>query len=613
MLNILLCLALITSCSFKKEEKKDRSSKDQLRTDITQDTTDSDGDGVTDQDELKASTDPFIADVPTFQGEFFKELKVNIELYNKISKGYENIKWVIKDGKTKLSWEAEEMPSPHGSLYMETLLKNYATNVSFKKNNFRFFDYNEGIFSYSSPNLFEDTLFSISNQLIGLSRQGYQINRAEAVILSKFQITSKKYQSFRNPVFDIYYKSKNREGLIFIESKRIDGTYSFNEDNDVYIHFESTDPQIINEALLSGGASFFLKLRDFVIYDTGETYSSILEKVQSKSVPVTIAYTQQGEAEKTTVETIYVGINGEPKRLKEILKISLKDEVLMTDLSIDQVRGLSNRIRSYGESGQNETLKWFVGASDIEDNVYSHKFNPNQGIGLAYISDKKIEKKPIFVSRSTLSNGLSSTSGKLPSETKGLKIKITPQRLLEPFEKTTRVTLPNCGHGNWDVNQIHYNQINLAWAKKEDQLRSHLLKDGFIKIHTGRGSLIEDNIGKLTREGFLTVTDLNPGDNIEIALSNKIAEELSRERTQVSVDIHLRPTSVVINDGAMTQVGGTCTRLDSDRPHGIEGGPRGGGSGMTDGYEKKVSESGMGFQVGREEVQYDLDIHVFAY
>jgi hypothetical protein len=125
----------------------------------------------------------------------------------------------------------------------------------------------------------------------------------------------------------------------------------------------------------------------------------------------------------------------------------------MTDTSIDQVRSLSNRQRSLGDSGLNETLKWYVGSSEIEDNIYKYLFKPNQGIGLAYLSDKKTEKMPIFVSRTILTNGTIASSGLLPGETRGIKIKLVSQKILTPFEKIVRFKKEECGIGNWQQNE----------------------------------------------------------------------------------------------------------------------------------------------------------------
>ena len=601
---LLMCLLVLSSCSFKKKNDANTSqTKNQIESQTTE--SDSDGDGVTDADEITRGSDPFLADIPTFSGDFFEEMEVKLELYNKLNNGYVSIDWKTIDGKTKFSWEEEDRISASGGLYMETLLKSYAGNFNFKKNNFKFYDYNEGIFSYSSPVFFEDSLFSISDKLLSLQRKGYEINRAEATILSAFQINSKKYVSFRNPVFDIYYKSRNHEGLIFIESKRIDGTYSFNEENKVNIHFESFDSKIIDESLLSGGASFFLKLRDFTVYETNEDYSSILERVQISSVPVTIAYTS--EDKKSIVETLYVGTRGNPESLQSILIKAFKKDVLMTSTSIDQIRGLSNRSQSYEGTGLNETIKWYVGSSHIEDNVYSYLFKPNEGIGLAYISDKKVEKKPIFVSRITLATTQhSASSGKLPFETRDLKIKFVPLTLQVPVEKYITVVLPNCPKDqNWETNQVTYKKVVEGWADKIKDFAGLFPADAYLAIKTAKGSILEGNLQALVKDKFLIINK-DSGNGFSLTLSASIAQQVQKEKSQVSVEVLLVPKKVNIDIGRLDITGQVCQKEtpDTQGTGHIKSGSNAGPAGVNMG----VGVSGVGF-----EYKYDLDIHFFSY
>ena len=607
MKTFFIFILLFSSCSFKPEniEKKEKERK---QSEVQAQSLDSDGDGVSDQEETKSGSDLFIADIPSFEGDLFSEMKVRVHFYNKTTKSVVPISWVIKDEKIKLSWEEEERRSSPGRPYMDALLKNYATGVDFKKNNFKFFDYNEGVFSHSSPVIYEDSLFSISEKTLSLQREGFELNRGEATIRSQFKINSKKFTSFRNPVFDIYYKSKNREGLIFIESKRIDGTYSFNEENEVYVVFETFDQKIINDTFLSGGASFFLKLRDFTIYDTDERYSSILEKVQASSVPVTISYPENENSQKSNVETIYIGTAGKTETLKSILKKGLKDAVLMTNTSIDQIRNFSNRQRSYENSGQNETLKWYVGSSEIADNIYSYQFGPNQGIGLAYLSDKKTEKMAIYVSRTSLTNGIVASSGLLPSEAKNLKIKIVPRKILSPFENIVRFKKNDCGKGNWQVNEVTYEKIQLDYKNELNKASELIQRDGILRISSAKGIILEGNLGELFREELIQLSETDSKPDLEISLSKKILAELFKNRTQVTVEILLSPFRKTIRNGVINKISENCKFEHYDPPRGVDGG-RGGGMN----YNKINDFSGMGFSGEGVETEYDIDLHIFSY
>ncbi len=608
-------LTLLLACSFQPDSKnKYNPPQGEKATPAQSSNLDSDGDGETDSEEEKAGSDKFVADIPSFEGGLFDEMKLKVDLYNKSDRSTVSFEINIKDNKIRNSWEEIEQNSSQGGIYMESLLKSYATANSFKKNNFKFYDYNDGILSYSSPILYEDSLYLISKELLKYYRSGFELIRATAIIGNKFRINSKKHISYRNPVFDVYYKSKDREGLIFIESKKIDGTYNFNDENKINLHFESFDPKIINEAFLSGGSSFFLKLRDFTIYETNQTYSSILEKVTSVTVPITISTPLGDDFEKSKSETIYVGINPKGENLKSILKKRFKDTVLMTDSSIDKISELSNRQRSFGETGENEILKWIIGVSQISDNVYSYQFRHNEGIGLAYLSDKKTEKMPIYVSRTTLSNGIVSTSGTLPLETNNIKIKVMSQKILTPFERITREVRGDCGRGDWDRNEVTYDLISLDYTNDTSRIHEFLLRDGQITINSSQGAAIQDNIGNLVKSGLLIATKGSTDTELELTISPKLGSELFKTRSQISIGLILTPPSFSIREGARIKIGANCRRMRSESTRGTEVGGRAGGfvdSNQTDSSYK--NNSGFGFSGNGFETEYDLDIHVFSY
>jgi hypothetical protein len=451
--------------------------------------------------------------------------------------------------------------------------------------------------------------------LLELEREGYTINRGDVVILSKFTITSNIYKHFRNPVFDIYYKSKKREGLVFVESKKIDGTYSFNEENKVYISFESFDQSIIDEALISGGASFFLKLKDFTVYDTSEQYISILSNVLAKSIPVTIAYEKNDEGNDFNIETFFVGTNATPTKLSQILKTALKDTVLMTDSSIDQIKGFANKIRTYGESGTNETLKWFVGANTINDNIFSYPFNVNEGISLAYVSDKKLENNPIFLSRLVLDNNIATSStGLLPPEVRNLKIKFTPKKLEIPFEDWETFIRADCPRSDrgYEVNQIHYKRIIPGYVSKISLFKDLSLPNISLSIKSAKGSILEGTLTALINSKIVSLSK-SESNGFIISLSKSVVSSLNKEQGQLTINFNLSVPTVSLNIGHTVITQRQCVeqpRQGCDcAAHGHMK------AGLLSGQKFQQSEffDGNGFSSEIFKHQYDMNIQVLNY
>lgn len=605
---ILALVIILSSCSFKKKDEFSTFKK--LAIDPTQlDPLDCDGDGVQDAEELTSGTEACIADIPTFSGDMFEEMSVVIKFYNKNQGSYETIDWKTKDGISKYSWEEVDRTSKKGGLYLESLVENSAANTDYKRNNFKFSEYTDSLLAYASPQIFEDGLLSISDKIMSFQRNGYEINRAEVTVLSQFKISSNKYETLRNPVFDLYYKSQDQDKLVIIESKGIDGTYSFNEDTKVNIHFDSFETEIIEKAFLSGGAKFFIKLRDFTIYETNENYSSIIQKVRLHSVPVMISQT----AAEGTPETLYVGTSGNAYPLSYILQKAFKDDILMTPISVDKLRGLSNRIQSHEDTGLNETFKWYVASSYKEENIYSHLFKPGEGIGLAYISDKKVEKRPFYVSRAILDSTQSSVkSGNLPIETKDIKITFVPKKFLVPVEKYESVVLPNCPQGNWEINEVSYNKATEGWEERKDQFALALQVDGYISIKTENTIILEGNISALINEQLLIATKaINNG--FSLSLSPKVAQQLQKDRSHTTVQISLKPSSITLNIGELTEVGRLCKEVTEGCDCAGHGGANGGNTKKTRAIHRESLVEATGVSSVDLQNQYDLDIHLFAY
>lgn len=566
---ILVIMILFIGCAKKGEPNREKTDT-RSTSPIEVSTEDSDGDGVLDVIEVKDGSDPMIADVPTFSGDFFKEMTVTLELYNKGSSAYSGLSWAVKNNKIKTSWSDKELDAPAGSLYHERLLKNYAANTQYKKNSFSFMDYNEGVFSHSSPSLYEDSIFEISKAILGSQKNGFTVNRAEVLMLANLTVKSKKFKFLRDPIFDIYYKSRLREGLIFIESKKIDGTYSFNEQNLVYLNFDTNNEKIIYDAILNGGSSLFIKLRDFVVYDNNQRYSEIISVVRTKSIPLTISIPGDQKTAGQS-ETIYVGTNGQSMGLDAVLKRGLKNDVLTTPSSVDQIRDLSNRRRAMGTTGQNENLRWYIGTNGMSDNLYSYKFQVNDGICVSYLSDKRHEKTPIYTVRDILSNSANILkTSKLPPETRGIKIRVVPESYYSPFLKEYSEVRPDCGTGdNWQANSVYYMISRLEWKNDINRFFIDGLDMYQIRLKNNSTTLLTGNLSELINNRLVNFTmgggwaDLTFPDSI-------LSEELSKGGNSLEVELSFQAKGIDLNVGGRREVGRDCRqeRSRNDTDHG---------------------------------------------
>ncbi len=574
---------------------------------------DSDGDLTTDSEEVTKGSDPYVAEAPEFTGDFFNEYKLDLEFYNKATGATDFLTWNVKESKVTFPWDKTVYKIDKSSVYMESLLKSYAVNSGFSENNFRFFDYNDGVFSYSSPVFTENALLSLSNRLLEFERGNFQINRAHLNILTKIKIQYQNFKYFKDPVFDIYYKDKDKQGLVFVESRSLSGTYNFNEDNDIYLDFESLDSNIIRNAFTSGGASFFIKLRDFTIYETDTKYSSILASITAKSVPVTIITTDSAN-DTSNVVTKYIGTNAEPSLLTDILKKAFKENVLLTGNSIDQIDGLANRIRSFGESRSNELLKWFVGANYINDDVFAYKFKPNEGIGLAYLSNKKVERTPISIVTGFINNnGPSFNSNFLPIDTNSFKLLLTPKSLLIPVENVERYIRSDCPRNSrgYEVDRITYERIIHSWSDRTSNFKSLSEENLNLRLISSKGIVLDGTIKSILATDLITSSILANGD-IEYLLSSKLVSILNKISGQKKIELNLQIPTANLNIGATRIVARDCQLSPIDHGGGAAGTTHQ-WSGAPPGMKRQYADTGYGIDSELFKHQYDLNVRIINY
>jgi hypothetical protein len=590
------------SCSFKPNENSFSQEKESTELSI-----DSDGDGLSDSNELKHGTDPLIADLPKINGNYFNQFSIDIDFYNKSLNKFENTKWSFENNKLKLGWTDLEYESTQGSIYMESLLKHSALAYDFKKTHLRIYDFNESVTSFSSPTINEDALINISEKVLELTRDDFTPFSLEAIIQSKFNVQSEKFKSFRKPLFDIYYKSNKQEALKYLDSKELDGTYTFNDEHEIFIDYQSRNPEIIFDAIINGGAKFFLKLRDFTIYETGEKYTEIIKRVQKKSVPITISFFEDDGKSQARVETMYIGLNGANSNLYQIIKTAFKDNILISDGGIDGIEGFFNRERSMSEIGQNESLKWFIGAEFVNENIFEHEFRPNEGIGLAYFSNKRSDSTPLYLSRAILSPDKMANSGKLPLKTSNSKIRIIPKNIQIPVAKKKQIIRGDCGNGRWDVNEVRYNQTFLEWSNRTYDYYEHMFNDIHLKIYNIQGTILDGNLSNLVKRNFLRSKKLQSGE-VELEFWDSIRKSLLNTDLQISIELSIIPTPKFINDGELEFISKKCNRYISDPP-------RGGINGRNEWYFKSshIEQYGIGFSEKSLFPNYDLNIHFIAY
>jgi hypothetical protein len=228
--------------------------------------------------------------------------------------------------------------------------------------------------------------------------------------------------------------------------------------------------------------------------------------------------------------------------------------------------------------------------------------------------DENTDGKPSFEFSADLTNGIV-VEEMLPAKVQAAKIKITPRKILAPYEDYDRVSHPNCGRGSWEENQVYYDRTKVSWRNVANQLQALLKKELYLKATSVSGVTIEGSLVQMIEKGLIDVNFQS--QFIEVSLSQNKTPELFKEKSEILIELKLIPSAIEINPGHMRVVRRRCVREHHDHPHGTESGAvKGGLKGLIEGDQDTFDRNyftGIGYASMAIEVQYDLNIQLLSY
>lgn len=347
VLSLLIVTIVLASCSFKPSDDKNESSRTMESIGTAEEVDpDSDGDGIWDKDDLR----PFLADVPVIEGEFFTQMDIKF-LYRGEPKSIN----VLRNHKGVGSYYqfVSEMNSNMGD-HIRSRLNSDFMNV----------------FTFKNP----------KNSQTGIIEDYFNIvDRVSVEIDAEFNFRFKE-GSYTNLNLELYYYNSSKKELELVSSLIIGDKFNFNERVNKKLTFAisySNPERIVNDR----GRSLFLKVKDFTIVNSGNSYSRLMSSVLSKTVPLIIF---NGESFR------YNFVSTSKKRL------SLSQAMNRAGIDFKEIGGNVYQIDSlmnesemsidfFGNTVRDEK-KWVVMTKNISTNHQAYSFGVGDFIYLNYVS-----------------------------------------------------------------------------------------------------------------------------------------------------------------------------------------------------------------------------------
>ncbi len=525
---ILIISFLLGACSFKSPEKE---NKNLLQVDLSK--VDSDGDALTDN----IDKEPFLADLPYFEGEMMEEIKITSTFYNRFRDDSKDTELIVKS-------DDEELVLKKGGSYVKNLVEDSSILATVSVNSLMLPLNESDLNLYSAPIITDGVAHNFMGMSYDLKSQGYELDSVRFELRNRINLASDRFKSFRDIILDVYSYDYQTKRLEFLDSFKNTGSFEFNKDHHLDIpSIKTRNVRVMDNSVLKAGKFLYVKIKDFYIPEMNLNYSDLLKEVKKKTTPV-VVNSPDG------FKTYYVGTNGNPVPVTELIAKSLKENYEIGEgkfIKYGEFPVGEYRVETGDGERQNILSKWFIATNEINNNAFSYSFYPTDLVVLNYSRSND----PVFMARNVVSS-LSDTQrglvlsgeGLIPAKTRKIKVILSSLIAKEPYIVDTFETRQGWGNGTCGPAKNHtgtviYKHTSIAFKDvpifSNDPRFNEILKytvieiDGFeyplIKLIEEKKFALEiDNENKIileSQESFLKSLKGFGAESVRFSMSHK--------------------------------------------------------------------------------------------
>ncbi len=478
---LLIILLFSTACSFKSDNKKKENSTTSTRepqTGIPEDELkklDSDGDKISDYDEIQYGYDRHIANLPKLRVNFLQDYNITVNFDNETN--------FVMD--TKIARDNPDFKYRVGNLFLkENSYDNAAklgrfSGVSWgeiKQQDFTWIKY---------PEIDKDFYFKKAREYRYWSKSNIKDSTISLENTLKL-MDSPLFESIEEVELNFYYYSYSKESYVLLHTEKLDRVFQSGTREDFQIKIMNPPAELIEDTYFRHGEFIISEVKDFFIPSMKMKYSDLLASVKAKTIPIY----------KTTpfeFDLNYVAIKKNGEKFIDILTKLYSDKFTVSEDSLTQVEQFTTNLPDYSylhEVNKEDKLgKWFIMTNKIKDHYLKHNFTANDAITLSYLTgtelSKRVDEKVYSFSKEVKSkdNGKLYALGNITNNSE-MEISIFLNELegvdLNVKDGSFAYRQPNCRNctgTNWSVSsefQINsFSNFNRQWfVKSIDEAKS---------------------------------------------------------------------------------------------------------------------------------------------
>lgn len=382
-MNYLLLLTLLfsTACSFKSKDNdkgSNTSSREAQNTEPVDQLKkmDSDGDTISDFDEINQGLDRYVANLPKLRVNFLQDYSIKVN--------FEDESDFLMD--TKIARDNPDFKYRVGNLFLKENSYNNAAKLG-RFSGVSWGEIKQRDFSWVKyPDIDKEYYFNKAREYRYWAKA--KVKESSIILENTLKLLeSPLFESIEQVELNFYYYSYSKEAYVQLHTEKLDRVFQTGIREDFQIVISNPPKELIEDTYFRHGEFIISEIKDFYIPNLKIKYSDLMASVKSKTIPVY----------KTTpfeFDLDYVAISPKGEKFISILKKLYSDKFSVAENALTQVEQFTNNLIDYTylhEVAKEDKLgKWFVMTNKIKDHYLKHNFTNQDAITLSYLTGTEL-------------------------------------------------------------------------------------------------------------------------------------------------------------------------------------------------------------------------------
>lgn len=392
---VLPCLLLTTlaSCSFTSDEKltpKSISGTNELRIDPK---TDSDGDGVTDLEEIEKGSDSIIADVPVLDSNFFQNFAINVD-YNRVSDNKPlslSISTKIKDTDPSFKYRVGRLFGVDNSMQFAAKEGRFSGHSygTIKNEDFSWVKY-----PTLDPLMLHSDIIKFRPIIDGedpATSSKFENYTVKISLEATVKLTGVRFKEIKDLSVNFYFHDFEKDSYVLLKNILINRTFQRNINENFSVEIENVPVGFLRDSYLKHGEFLISEIDNYFIPELDKDYKTLMAKVSAMTVPVLL--TTPSEDTVYYVATSARGISF----LDVLNRVFVKNYEVESN-NLKRIGQYENNLGSFEHlidvKDKDKLGKWFVLTNKFKEHFMDHLYQSTDHLTLSYITGKNLSAQP---------------------------------------------------------------------------------------------------------------------------------------------------------------------------------------------------------------------------